>query len=358
MCGPPVCNMRDSGIGDFVAEVYTDEQSIQTVNNNTDSSTQSDVLTVCDQSTLYGCSFSDMTSTQTQCRPLTSDFMCGEGIADVLTHDKATSKIVAYNDFSVNTTPVVTAETAVSCDLKNETQTCGVGDSRIDDVLCDKCRIPKHDVGVGSYTDNAVCCVDDKLCGCTKPTTRDVGVGEHDVDSRDPCTKCDTTHVADVGVGDSRVDETERCGACDFRCDYNNFASIGVGDGDVNVEPDCTKCAENRQSDTFNFDLNILNNNNNNNNTRPLTPQQQQAALCHYCGNKVDLNDTNLDESLQQMRDNMKSMKCGIRRYVVNITVHAFLYKKVEIRLINIKLSKFINKIFLTTFIVFLNFFF
>ena len=64
----------------------------------------------------------------------------------------------------------------------------------------------------------------------------------------------------------------------------NDAVSVGVGDFDV-TKTQCNKCqTKDAGSDNvFNFDLKILN---------PSPTPPQQAILCHYCGNKVNLDDT------------------------------------------------------------------
>ena len=302
MFGSPTSYLTDCGIGDKIAEIISDDQNTQTnVIENKNESTQMTVE-VCDKSISHGCPLNDMKSIYVQHVPSINDFMCGDNIAEVLSSDKATSNVPTLNDINVGTERVEMIDTSVTCKIINKTKSQGVGDNTINDVICEKCLIPKRSVEVGMYENSEFCCVDDKLCNCVKPIINSIGVGDISIEKIN-CDKCENVTLVSVAVGDCKIDNL-LCDNCVHKKDENNLISIGVGDLDVN-ETNCEICKSNGVTDSgFNFDLNILN--------APVT--QQHAVLCHYCGNKVDLNDTQLDESLQAMRDNMKSISCGMKR--------------------------------------------
>ncbi|XP_057298791.1 uncharacterized protein LOC130629553 isoform X2 [Hydractinia symbiolongicarpus] len=344
MVGIAYKDVVDTGVGDNMVEVKCSDQETQiTVKETLEKDTQV-LLEYSDESTSAGCSLSRMKSRTVQCAPIYCDFACGENNAECITSDKSINNVPIVQDVSTDTEPITTADIGTSCYIVNETISIGVGDKSIYDVLCDKCVNKQvRSVGVGLYENNEPCCVSDKLCNCIKPQCNSIGVGEHSIldvccdkcenlkqvsvgvsDHKIDdllCDKCMHLKIVDVASGDSRVDDL-LCDTCTNKGDLldksvgdfliNNAVSVGCGDEDVN-DASCENCKESKNETMFNFDLNILNQ----------KPQvQQQAVLCHYCGNKVDLNDSNLEESLQAMRESMQSVSCGMKRSTASKNLH------------------------------------
>ena len=90
-------------------------------------------------------------------------------------------------------------------------------------------------------------------------------------------------------------------------CETPETQSVAIGDNDVTADPSkCDECEKRkRDSSYFNFDFNMGASSSCSNCNGC---QQQQPIICHYCGNKVDLNDDSVDETLQAMRDSMQSL--------------------------------------------------
>lgn len=305
MCGSPTSQLTNFGVGDNIAYLHYDNQNTQTIQTEYKNESTQMTITSNDKSISTGCSFNSMTSSSTQHGgPATNDFSCGENKADVRMCDQSSSNVPTVIDSGVGTDAVQLVDSSVGCNIKTETRSIGVGNDRIDDILCAKCLVPKSTIGIGMYVNCKFCTIDDKLCDCVKPVTTSVGVGDISIDKIN-CDKCENLKQVSVSVGEGTVDDL-LCDSCE-KTRNNGTTSTGVGDGDIN-ETDCEKCKNSNSDNVFNFDFNVLN--------KPASTQheQQQAALCHYCGNKVDLNDTQLDESLQAMRDSMKSVSCGMKR--------------------------------------------
>eukprot|EP00112_Aurelia_sp_Birch-Aquarium-sp1_P019370 Seg478.6 transcript_id=Seg478.6/GoldUCD/mRNA.D3Y31 product="KN motif and ankyrin repeat domain-containing protein 1" protein_id=Seg478.6/GoldUCD/D3Y31 len=226
-------------------------------------------------------------------------------------------------------------------------------------------------VGVGVYgnienaklcefSDN-LCRIDDKLCDCLQPDLCDVGIGDSFVNNV-ICDLCKNRECSSVACGEDRIDdtfcdkcehlqlETKSCGEGDVNivlCDEclrkGETHEIGVGENDV-FETGCAKCEKlNQTTDFVNVSMSELepgtpySNGHERRrrksetlaerrttsissetefceevykimaNTTISTEVQQEPVICNYCGNKVDLNDKNLDMALIAMRNNLGS---------------------------------------------------
>ena len=335
MAGASSQDIVDVGTGNNIADILFIDQEIQS-----DTICKRDQTTECsvcchDEAVSVGCSVNDLKNISVQVATETKDFSCGEGFLEV--SDKSTFIAPVTSDCSINTDLVQISDACVSCDIQKDSKTIAVGDGKVSDVICDEC-LNKNTVSIatGMYINSDPCCTDDKLCDCFKPEYKSIGVSINNI----CCDKCEYLRVTSTGVGDHRINdllcdrceniETRTvgsssdkindvlCQVCAERGEYvdkgvgedrindlsRGVKSVGVGNKDVN-EIDCEKCLSNKDN-MFNFDMNILN------------ASQQQAVLCHYCGNKVDLNDTKLDESLQAMRDSMQSISSNMKRSSVS----------------------------------------
>ena len=213
------------------------------------------------------------------------------------------------------------------------------------------------------FNDN-LCRIDDKLCECSKPDLCDVGIGDSLVNNV-ICDVCTNRENSSVACGEDRIDdmfcdkcenlqlETKSCGEDDVNivlCDEclrrGDMHEIGVGENDV-FETGCAKCEKLSQTADFvNVSMSELepgtpySNGHESRrrksenlsdfddrratsmssetefceevykimaNTTISTEAQQEPVICNYCGNKVDLNDKNLDVALIAMRNNLGS---------------------------------------------------
>ncbi|XP_066918149.1 uncharacterized protein [Clytia hemisphaerica] len=238
-----------------------------------------------------------------------------------------------------------------------------VGDFSISDTFCDRCdNLQTRDIGVGNILLTRHVCVGNNLqtrnmgvgnniqtldanvgnnlqtsdmCVGNNLLTRDFGVGNnlqtrnmgvgHNLQTQDASVG-NNLQTSEIGIGDSETMTTIWCDKCtnlktreicvggdydinNIVCDECNnkpaTTSVAIGDYDV-TDTKCEDCEKNskRDSSYFNFDFNIENM------TRDshVQPQQQKPIICHYCGNKVDLDDDDMDETLQQMRDSMHKL--------------------------------------------------
>ncbi|XP_047146364.1 uncharacterized protein LOC100203056 isoform X2 [Hydra vulgaris] len=338
MAGCSTNDFIDVGSGDSLAEIFLISSETQTCKQvKNDQATQCSINTL-EKSLAVGCSYANLKTASSQCLVDMKDFQCGDNF--VKYKDASSNVDLFMKDAWTSSRIIETKSTYSGC----EVQTCniGVSDCSIFDVFCDRCsNLNLQNVGVGEYVNNLLCCVDDKMCGCFKPTcisvaisndsvndvfcdhcknlkTSSTGVGDDKIDDVF-CDKCNNLKTLSCGVGDCTIDNLlcDRCSnktffdigvsedsvnnSCCTSCTQKSVRSIGIGEGNIN-DTFCSKCIANE--DKFVFDIDIL--------------KLQQPALCHYCGNKVDLNDTNLDESLQAMRDSMHNFASGMKRSTVS----------------------------------------
>jgi len=252
------------------------------------------------------------------------DFACGDKIADLKLIDKSVAYSPDQSDACIETDVLLTSEFGVQ--ISPEYVTVAIGDGDVNDVVCDRCStLQTRDYGSGCHvTTGAPSCMDDKLCECVKPTQRDAEVGDHTV-TDNFCDHCDNLQTRTVGVSEDSVSDVMWCDKCtnlktheiciggdydidNILCDSCDNKpetnSVAIGDFDVTNQK-CDNCENNkskRDSTAFNFDFDFSV-------SPPVNSQvQQQPIICHYCGNKVDLNDDSVDETLQAMRDSMQSL--------------------------------------------------
>ena len=280
-----------------------------------------------------------------------NDFSCGDNIADVQSlHKSLSCSLLAQPQCHVTTSTIgmiVTRDNGVQSSPP-EHVSVAVGDDfdDVNNVICDQCtNLKTCDTGVGDYLYNdneedieyAPCCIDDKLCECVKPEladkstgefsltdtfcdkcdnlqTTEVGVGESDTMTVVWCEKCTETRTHDACVG-SNDDVIDKCDSCVQNQSIKvsvETRTVAVGDYDI-TNTKCGECEKNkRDSAYFNFDFNMgAISNGENGQCSSCQQQQHQPIICHYCGNKVDLNDDSMDETLQAMRDSMQSMSAA-----------------------------------------------
>ena len=229
-------------------------------------------LLLVERSTLFKPECNDLGINTVACE--TRDFCGGEGIAHLSSVEKATLSKPRCSDMSISTDIIIT-------------KSVGVGE-----------KFQTEDTSCGEYKDNGKpCCIDDVLCGCVEPETVSIAIGQHTIDDN-YCDRCDNLSTKTVAISDHTISDS----LCD-KCDNIQTKDMAIGDGDVNQSA-CETCAS-KDENIFNFEMNF---------STTCQPQQQQPVLCHYCGNKVDLNDTSLDESLQAMRESMQSISSGMKR--------------------------------------------
>ena len=213
------------------------------------------------------------------------------------------------------------------------------------------------------FNDN-LCRTDDKLCECSPPDLCDVGSGDSLLNNV-ICDICANRQYSSVACGEDKIDdsfcdkcenlqlETKSCGEGDVNivlCDKclrkGDMHEIGVGENDV-FGTDCAKCEKLSQTTDFvnvsmselepgtpysngherrrrkseslpDFDERRATSMSSETefceevykimaNTTISTEAQQEPVICNYCGNKVDLNDKNLDVALIAMRNNLGS---------------------------------------------------
>lgn len=258
MMGTSMYNFIDTGVGDDVCEQFYKSEG-----------TQTRTLEIAEKFVQVAASF-DNKSTETNPKAFvnryvqacvdTTDFLCGNNIADVTTADKCTFFAPQYSNVSINTEQTSVCHQYIQCIINKPSVTVGIGEGNVMDLQCDRCaNISVKDKCCGEHSSNELpFCTNDILCDCAK------------TELFDKSTSIDVTLI-----------------------------SVGIGEGNIN-DVNCEKCAKGEEN-VFNFDLNFT---------------SQQPVMCHYCGNKVDLNDSNLDESLQAMRDSMQSISSGLKRSV------------------------------------------
>ena len=347
MVGISSNHLVEKGTGDLVADVLLFSSEVQTDKMiKTNQATECKV-SMSEKSLSVGCSYAHLKSTSSQCCVDVKNFQCGEGFAVLQFKDASSNVGVTMVDAYTSTRLIETKSTSTWCEIK--TNSVCVGDCSIFDMFCDRCsNLEVQSIGIGEYVNKSLCCVNDKMCECVKHATISVGTSD-DAVSDIFCDHCKNLKTSSVGIGENKIDDIfcDKCcnlktvscgiGECtidDLLCDHctnktffdvavsedsvdsgfcisclsREVVSIGIGEGNIH-DTSCSKCIANE--DKFVFDVDILN-------AVSLQQQQQQAALCHYCGNKVDLNDSNLDESLQAMRDSMHNFASGMKRSTVS----------------------------------------
>ena len=305
MVGASVNHMVDSEVGDGNAEIITSNESSQTeaIQTNNQESQCASVKTKT-RSTTCGSSFNSLKSVASQHNTLSLDFSCGDFIAEIVTKNVATHCIPQTEDHGTNPLPIDTKD--FGCSMVPKISDVGVGDTDVHHIVCDLCQNKRsRDFACGTYVNLEPCCIDDKLCDCVKPLQKTIGIGSHTIHDNF-CDKCDNLKTKSIAVGEDKITDLlcDRClnltlhdtgvGDCridDVLCDKcsksGNCIDTGVGDSDVSKNP-CEKCNQNENA--------------------------QKPVLCNYCGNKVDLEDENLDANLQAMRESMNNLSSGMRR--------------------------------------------
>jgi len=322
MTGTPLALLTDSSCGDNPVKTTTFNQECQSKTiESLNQSSQSISIETTTQGISVGCSYSNLNTIETQCKTKTNDFACGENIAEIKTQDKTTDNTITSVTTATETNLIETKD--FTCSTQPLTQSIGTGDNDIHSIICDQCtNKTTSSFACGTYLNLDPCCVDDKLCDCIKPElnsvyvgdctindiccdrcenlqTRTLGVSNHKIDDV-LCDKCENTTFKTIGIGNDCINDL----LCDKYSETGKLVDQGVGDFDINAES-CEKCLNN----VFNFDLNIN------------THEHLKAVLCHYCGNKVDLDDENLDESLQAMRESMTKISSGMKRTATNLNL-------------------------------------
>ena len=244
MIGCPARSLVDASIGHDIIYNDNDTQTTRITLNTIHS--QTDPRSV--------------SSAGIQAKPIQLDFSCGDGIANL-----------GLTDQSIGCTLL----TKPHCHVSTATERLEIRDYG---VQISPAQVTSVATGDGDINEPIWC---DR---CSARTTTDIAIGTHD-DSGD--------RTADACIG----------------CETAKTHSVAIGDFDVTLDP--TKCDEcekrKRDSSYFNFDFNmgsVTGTSCSNCNGC----QQQQPIICHYCGNKVDLNDDAIDETLQAMRDSMQSL--------------------------------------------------
>ena len=352
MVGSATINLNDKGVGRDTELVFN-EEGVQTVSaelNTTSSQTEQKILSSA--STMVGCPAADLVDTATgheivyndsdtqtmsvslntvqsqtdekpvsstgiQVEPLQADFNCGNGIANLGMTDKSIDCVLLFQPQCHVSTATEMRETRDSgVQISPVHVSVAIGDGDINEpIWCDRCSArTTSDIAVGMYDNDIQCCIDDKLCDCVKPEMVSKSVSDHTVTDTF-CDRCDNLQTTDIGVGDSQTMTLVWCDKCTnmhttdacVGCETLETQSVAIGDNDVTIDPSkCDECEKRkRDSSYFNFDFNMGASSSCSNCNGC---QQQQPIICHYCGNKVDLNDDSVDETLQAMRDSMQSL--------------------------------------------------
>ena len=226
------------------------------------------------------------------------------------------------------------------------------------------------DAKTSDVENDNLCRIDDKLCECSKPEARDVGTGDSSVDNV-VCDSCSNRQFRTVACSDDRTDallcdtcgnlqiESRGCGDSDVNfvvCDecsrVKQMEDTGVGNADV-FEVVCDSCQNSADVSDY-INVSILDNEIEDVSSRPLSGHEengtsdnpnhnqderdrirltsvssetefceevykimansavydraeQHPVICNYCGNKVDLNDKEMDSALIEMRNNLGS---------------------------------------------------
>ena len=344
--------MLDASFGDEIAAKTFRDSETQEIVHAHDKEAQCSYVTA-DKSITCGCGFLDRQSIGVGVSVSQSDFECGDGVAEIGTSDFATQICVETSDVSLSPVETERNDVASHCNLDSkETVSAGFGEHTVNDLLCDSCLNKELvSTGVGSYNngcmENVVCKTDDKLCDCRtlelsdtavgdasvdevvcdvckKETSRSVACGDDRTDSL-PCDKCDNVVVATTGCGDDDVN-TLLCGRC---ADASNMVDRGVGETDA-FEVSCDNCANastlkttvdpETTSQIEDSSMSYPENGEGDNSIceevykimahASIAPDVNRIpVICNYCGNKVDINDPNLDKDLDEMRNNLSSYR-------------------------------------------------
>ncbi|XP_065069319.1 uncharacterized protein LOC135694483 isoform X2 [Rhopilema esculentum] len=200
----------------------------------------------------------------------------------------------------------------------------GVGDCPVDNVVCDIClNRTSESVGCGDGR------IDDLLCdACSNRRLESRGCGDDDVNVV-LCEECDRKgERKEIGVGeDSIIDVT--CDKCLNLNNVSGFVNLSLLEGDDQSNPQTlvynsqngsnSPLNENGVSDNNNQRQRLLSDSSQGDfceevskimaNSTMSWQMEQKPVICNYCGNKVDLNDSNLDTALVEMRNNFASYK-------------------------------------------------
>ena len=321
MIGCPVKQLADTGVGHEICYSDKDAQTTCVVSSTTSSQTVPP----------------PRSSAAVQVTPaLGNDFSCGNGIAELKMVDRTVDcLLLCAPQCNASTLTEVRETREHGVQSSPDHVSVATGDGDINKVIwCDRCSaLTTSDIGTGVYkSDDVPCCVDDKLCDCVKPAMVNKSAGDFSLTDTF-CDRCDNLQTATVGVGDSQTMTLVWCDKCtnlrshdacvggdsdnidgENMCDscYNKpeTHAVAVGDYDVTADPEkCDECEKRkRDSSYFNFDFNMGGAMGGGGGCSGCNGCQQQPIICHYCGNKVDLNDDSIDETLQAMRDSMQSL--------------------------------------------------
>ena len=198
----------------------------------------------------------------------------------------------------------------------------GSGDFPIDYVTCDSCR---------NRAFETVACSDDRvdklLCdSCVDRQLESRGCGENDVNFlvRDECAH--KRPVKDIGIGDADVFDVV-CDSCQEPVDASGYINVSIVDRDTehsnsiamrnvaikdrNVEGGEIEDRKRLMSASSETEFceevyNIMAN------STMYDNSEQKPVICNYCGNKVDVNDTEMDSALNEMRNNLGSYRKNV----------------------------------------------
>ena len=197
----------------------------------------------------------------------------------------------------------------------------GTGDSPVDHIVCDSCR---------NRTFETVACSDDRidslLCDtCESRQLESRGCGDDNDVNFIVCDECARKpSMQDTGIGDSDVFSIV-CNNCRTSADISGYVNVSIADEDTELTSDRTlqrveiKGANNDVGHGENVqDGKRLSSVSSETefceevyrimaNSTVCDNVEQRPVICNYCGNKVDINDTDMDSALNEMRSNLAS---------------------------------------------------
>lgn len=365
---------RDASFGDDLAEKFFSTTGIQHTVSTNDKEVACHAQTA-DKSTIAGCSLDDRISVGCQSVILRSDFNCGDGFAVIKSVNSFCQAVV--NNKSVASNPIEwdRSDFSLQCNLGDkESRTVGVGAYNLENQ-----RVENAD-------EDRFCKVDDKLCECRKPESCEKGIGEFSVShveydsyrSRTVETVACGEDLADsllYNANETRQLESRGCGEDDVNCVicdqcackpltqdtgvgdadvfdiiYNNYGNAADESGYVNVsivdkdtELSTSTALSGIEMKDRNENIGYVDNIENRSRLTSVSSDaefceevykvmanstvydgiEQKPVICNYCGNKVDLDDKNMDSALNEMRNNLGSYRrngVGISHTVDNLT--------------------------------------
>ena len=363
---------RDASFGDDIAEKFFSTTGIQHVVSTSDKEVACRAQTA-DKISMVGCSLDDRISVGCQSVIPRNDFSCGDGFAVIESVNSFCQAVVGRT--SVASSPIAwgRSDCCLQCNLGVEqSHTVGVG---------------TYNFETENAEEDMFCKVDDKLCECCKPESCEKGIGEFSV-RHVVCDSCRNRSVETVACGEDRTDsllcdvcdlrqlESRGCGEDDVNCIICDQCACrpptqdtGVGDADVfdivydsygnaadvsgyvnvsivdkDTESSISTALSGMEVRDRNENIGYIDSTENRSRLTSVSSDaefceevykvmansavydgvEQKPVICNYCGNKVDLDDKNMDSALNEMRNNLGSYRrngVGISHTVENLAV-------------------------------------